>query len=307
MKKGMTLVEILVALIILVFVLGAIYTILNMQTVRATQVEKTSVLQTDAQVALSLLKWDLAMAGIAFPKSDNAVLSSNGGTNACDAITLRGAMLGFESGRKQWSWLIDEVSNSQTILVRAWDDTLFNFRVGDTLVIIDRDRNIMRPPGYAVVQGAAPDTFVDPHGTSVPGQKLSLNKHVSAIAGLVVIGVDRYAYDTGVSLNLAGNQLMRGNEIMLDNVEDIQFAYGIDNDNDNIIETWTDDCPAFATANRKWAIRYTMVLTSDIMRGYTYPDDTVGIEDHHYTLTDEQKRRKRTILSGVISPPNLQP
>lgn len=307
MKKGMTLVEMLVALIILVFVLGAIYTILNMQTVRATQVEKTSVLQTDAQVALSLLKWDLAMAGIAFPKSDNAVQSSNGGANACDGITVHGAMLGFESGRMQWSWLIDAVSNSQTILVRAWEDTLFNFRVGDTVVVIDRDRNIMYPPGYAVVQGTAPDTFVDPHGNPFPGQSLTLDKHVSAIAGLVVIGVDQLAYNTGIALNLAGNQLMRGNEIMLDNVEDIQFAYGIDNDNDNIIETWTDDCPAFATANRRWAIRYTMVLTSDIVRGYTYPDDTVGVEDHNYTLTDEQKRRKRTILSGIISPPNLQP
>jgi len=307
MKKGMTLVEILVALIILVFVLGAIYTILNMQTVRATQVEKTSVLQTDAQVALSLLKWDLAMAGIAFPKSDIAVQSSNGGQNACDGITVRGAMLGFESGRMQWSWLIDQVSNSQTILVRAWEDTLFNFRVGDTVVVLDRDRNIMYPPGYAVVQATAPDTFTDPHGTPFPGQSLTLDKHVSAIAGLVVIGVDKLTYDPGISLNLAGNQLMRGNEIMLDNVEDIQFAYGIDNDNDNIIETWTDDCPAFASANRKWAIRYTMVLTSDIVRGYTFPDDTVAVEDHHYTLTDEQKRRKRTILSGVIAPPNLQP
>ncbi len=307
MKKGMTLVEMLVALTILVFVLGAIYTILNMQTVRAAQVEKTSVLQTDAQVALSLLKWDLAMAGLAFPKSDNAVQSSNGGQNACDAITVRGVMLGFESGRMQWSWLLDAVSNTQTILVRAWEDTLFNFRAGDTVVVIDRDRNIMYPPGYAVVQGTAADTFIDPHGTPFPGQALTLDKHVSAIAGLVVIGVDKLAYDPGISLNLAGTQLMRGNEIMLDNVEDIQFAYGIDNDNDNIIETWTDDCPAFATANRKWAIRYTMVLTSDMIRGYTYPEDTVGVEDHSYTLTDEQKRRKRTILSGIISPPNLQP
>jgi prepilin-type N-terminal cleavage/methylation domain-containing protein len=307
MKKGMTLVEILVALIILVFVLGAIYTILNMQTVRATQVEKTSILQTDAQVALSLLKWDLAMAGIAFPKEDYAVLSSNGGSTASDGITVRGAMLGFESGRKQWSWLLEDVSSSQIILVRAWDDTLYNFRPGDTLVVIDRNRRLMYPPGRAVVQATASDTFYDPHGNPFPGQALTLDKHVSAIAGLVVIGIDKNAYDPGVTLNITNSQLMRGNEIMLDNVEDIQFAYGIDNDNDNIIETWTDDVPAFASANRRWAIRYTMVLTSDIVRGYTYPDDTVAVEDHSYTLTDEQKRRKRTILSGIISPPNLQP
>lgn len=307
MKKGMTLVEILVALIVLVFVLGAIYTILNMQTVRATQVEKTSVLQTDAQVALSLLKWDLAMAGLAFPKADTAVGSTNGGGNASDAINVRGVMLGFESGRLQWSWLLDAVSSSPSILVRAWDDTLFNFRVGDTVVVIDRDRQIMDPPGYAVVQSVGSDTFYDPHGNPFPGQALTLNKNVSAIAGLVVIGIEPQAYTPGISLNVVNNQLMRGSEIMLDNVEDLQFAYGVDNDGDDIIETWTDDCPSFAATNRRWAIRYSMVLTSDIVRGYTYPEDTVAVEDHHYTLTDEQKRRKRTILSGIISPPNLQP
>ena len=97
MKKGMTLVEVLVSLLILSFILAAIFTILNLQTIRSIQVQKTSILQTDAQVALTLMKWDLAAAGLAYPKQDDAVQSQNNvGPNGSDAISIRAVGLGFE-------------------------------------------------------------------------------------------------------------------------------------------------------------------------------------------------------------------
>ncbi len=309
MKKGMTLVEILVSLVILAFVLGAIYTILNLQTIRSIQVQKTSILQTDAQVALTLLKWDLATAGLAYPKQDDAVQSSNGGPNNTDAITLRAVGLGFESGQCKWSWLMEEVRNSSVVLVRGWtdEDTILHFHIGDNVVLVDRDRKIMDPPGTMSIQASSPDTFIDPFGVGFPVQRLTLSSPVNAVRGLVLIGIDPPIYNPGITFTVSNGQLIRGNDVMLDNVEDLQFAYGIDNDNDNIIETWTDNVPQFATQGRKWAIRYTMVVTSPGISGYTYPDNTITIEDHTYTLTQAQKRQKRAILSGIIAPQNLQP
>lgn len=305
-KKGMTLIEILVSLVILTFTLGAIFTILNLQTVKSTQVQKTSILQTDAQVALTLLKWDFASAGLAFPKVDSAVISLNGGLAGTDAISLKAVGLGFESGRIKWSWLLEE-ANSTIIKVRSWADTLLNFEAGDTIVVLEVNRTTLKPPGDCVISSVDTFTFYDNWGNPVTASRLTLDKPVAAIAGLVVIGKHSKIYSPGITISVSNKKLVRGSDTLLDNVEELQFSYGIDNDGDGVIETWTDNIPQFATLERKWGIRYTLVVTSRPMGGYTYPRDSIYIEDHVYVLTAADKRMKRAIFTGVISPPNLQP
>lgn len=307
MKKGMTLVETLVSLVILSLLLGAIFTILNLQSVRSSHVQKTSVLQTDAQVALTLLKWDLASSGLAFPKVDTAVRSLDGGLMGTDAISIKAVGLGFESSAVKWSWLLDRAHTTDLFYwVRGFEDTTFNFKEGDTVVCLDNDRKIMIPPGeLTIIAPVVIDTFYDPKGNPVLGQQLTFDKKLSAIAGLVIIRKFFSLYNPGITLSINdSNQLVRGSDILLDNVEDLQFAYGIDNDGDNIIETWTDVIPQFATLGRKWAIRYTLVVTSRPMRDYTYIHNSLVIENHTYI---PDKTRRRAILSGIIAPQNLQP
>lgn len=305
-RSGMTIVEILISVVLLTMMVGATYTILNIQRTKSIQVQKTSVLQTDAQVVLSLMKFDLLAAGLAYPKVDTSVISLNdSGPNSEDAIRLKAVGLGFESGRIKWSWLL-EAADANIVTVRGFDDSLFNFSVDDTVVALDANRKILDPPGEIVLVNVQPDTFVGDLGP-VLAQVLTLNKTLKAIAGLTIIGKFSTIYYPGLKLEVSNNQLVRGPDILLDNVEDLQFAYGIDRDGDGVIETWTNDIPEFATLNRKWAIRYTLVVTSRPIGGYTYPDDAITIEDHTYTLTADQKRQKRAILTGIIAPPNLQP
>lgn len=308
MKKGMTLVEILVSLLILSFILAAIFTILNLQTVRSIQVQKTAILQTDAQVALTLLKWDLAATGLAYPKQDDAVQSLPGtGFNNSDAINLRAVGLGFESANIKWSWLLAK-SSTDIMQVRRHADADMNFAVGETLVVLDANRKIMNPPGDVVVEGTANFVFVDQWGNAIPGLLVDVDNPVGAIAGLVVIRKYDAIYNPGVTISLNANgQLMRGNDVLLENVEDLQFAYGIDSDGDGVIDSWSPNVPTFATQGRKWAIRYSMVVASRTMGGYEYPIDPINIEDNSYALTTSQKMRKRAILTGIIAPPNLQP
>lgn len=308
MKKGMTLVEILVSLLILSFILAAIFTILNLQTIKSIQVQKTAILQTDAQVALTLLKWDLGAAGLAYPKQDDAVQSFPGtGFNNSDAINLRAVGLGFESAKIKWSWLLAK-SNTDIIQVRRHADADMNFEIGEILVVLDVNREIMNPPGDIVVEGTVNFVFVDQWGNLIPGLLVDVDNPVGAIAGLVVIRKYAAIYDPGVMISLNANgQLMRGSDVLLENVEDLQFAYGIDSDGDGVIESWFNNVPQFATAGQKWAIRYSMVVTSRPMGGYEYAIDPINIEDNSYALNTLQKKRKRAILTGIIAPPNLQP
>jgi prepilin-type N-terminal cleavage/methylation domain-containing protein len=312
-RRGMTLVEILVSLVILSLLLGAVFSILNMQTVRSIQTQRTSVLQTDAQIALTLLKWDLATSGLGYPKINSAVQDGDAtGWNGTDMISMRAVGLGFEAADIKWSWLLDKADADDTIMVRGWPAPYqhLNFNVGEEVIVLNKDRYMIVPPGSLTIQNIVyDDTFWDIHGNPVLAQRITLNNPLSAIAGLVVINRYEPIYNQGITYQVNNNkQLVRGSDILLDNVEELQLAYGIDNDGDDIIETWTNNLPAFGTLDRKWAIRYTMVVTSRPMGGYTYPHNNLNIENHTYNITTRtDKSMKRAILSGVISPANLQP
>jgi len=304
-KRGITLIELLVSLVILTFFLSAIYTLLNLQQSKATQVHKTSILQTDAQVALTLLKWDLLLAGLAYPKINNAVESENGGTSSSDVIDLKAVALGFESGDIKWSWLLEKTDLSNTIKIVRCLDTLHTFQVSDTIVILGTNREIINP-GNLIITDIDTITHYDIYGNPVSALAVKLDKAVSAIAGLVVIGYVPAIYN-GMRIEVVNNKLVRGSDTLLANVEDLQFAYGIDTNGDDVIDSYFDDAPHFASLGSKWVIRYTLVVASRPIGGYTYPVDTITIEDHTYGLNSIQKRQQRVILSGIIAPPNLQP
>lgn len=305
--RGMTMVELLVSLVILMVVLGAVYSILNLQQRKSNQVTRSTVLQIDAQVAFTLLKWDLLLAGLGYPfENDDAVLLTNSGSN----IGLHATGLGFEMNRAQWSYLLDDAAGTD-LSVREWRDTLANFAVGDTIMIISE----LRSPVYRDLIITAIDTFTyyDPiWNQPVDANHVQVDRPVNARGGLIVIRRHDETYNLGLTYSLAGDTLMRGNEALLTGVEALQFRYGIDTDGDGIIDDWRDsNNPLFNTNYAAtWAVRFTMVVASAGMTGYEYPYDSVTIEDnppYSYALNADQKRRKRAILSSIVYPPNLQP
>jgi prepilin-type N-terminal cleavage/methylation domain-containing protein len=306
-RHGMTMVELLVSLVILMVVLGAVYSILNLQQRKSTQVTRTTVLQTDAQVAFTLVKWDLLLAGLGYPfQNQDAVQISNNGAD----LTLRATGLGFEMSRTQWSYLLDDVAGTD-LSVRQWDDSLANFAVGDTIMIVSEVRN----PVYRdlIVTGIDTFTYFDPiWNLQTKANRLQVDMPVSARGGLLVLRRNAATYNVGLTYRLAGDTLMRGNEVLLTGVEAMQFRYGIDTDGDEIIDLWQDsnNPPFNPNYGSKWAVRFTMVVASEGMAGYEYPDDSVTIDSnppYTYPLNPGQKRRKRAILSSIVYPQNLQP
>ena len=306
--RGMTLVELMVSLVILMIVLGAVYSILNLQQTKAVQVTRTTVLQTDAQVAFTLLKWDMLLAGLGYPYElqDALQLSNYGGD-----ITLKAVGLGFEMSRTQWSYLVDEVSGS-SLPVRRWADEHANFQAGDTIMVM----NEVRKPIHEnlVITGVDTFTFYDPvWNNPIPALWLDISGTISARPGLLVLRRNAETYYGGLTYTLSNDTLMRGTEALLTNVEEIQFRYGLDTDNDGIIDTWTDtnNPPLNPNYGHKWAVRFTVVVGSDVIAGYQAVEDSILIETdpvpYYLVLTPDMKRRKRAVLSSVIFPQNLQP
>jgi len=308
----MTLIEIMVSLVILMIVLGAIYSILTIQQQRATVVSETSVLQADAQVAYTLFKWDLMLSGLGHPKN-NAVLTcfNNTGYLGSDGLNLRGVSFGFEMNQTRWGYLLEGAGGTQLIVSRFKDTTTW-FHQSDHIVILSDSREILDPPGDVVVSSVDTFTYYDENGNPKPAQRLTIGTPAFTKNVQVVVTYNNPdIYNTGILYQVVNGVLERGTEDLLDNVENIQFAYGLDTDEDTVIDTWTNIIPDSLLRptpyDRRWALRYTMVVTSRAIPNYTYPDANITLEDNTYALTQEMRRRKRTFFSGILYPQNLEP
>ncbi|MEO0190867.1 MAG: prepilin-type N-terminal cleavage/methylation domain-containing protein [candidate division WOR-3 bacterium] len=312
MRKGMTLIEIMVSLVILMIVLGAIYSILTLQQERASVVSETSVLQTDAQVAYTLFKWDLMLSGLCHPKN-NLVLTSfnNTGYLGSDAINLRGVSFGFEMNQTRWGYMLEEGNGTQLVISRFPDTTTY-FKPGDQIIVLSDNREIIDPPGVVTVTQVDTFTYYDENGNPKPAQRVTVNLPVYTKNVQVVTTYNNPdIYNTGILYQVVNGRLQRGTEILLDNVENIQFAYGLDTDEDTIIDAWFNTIPDSLLRprpyDRRWALRYTMVVASRPISNYKYPYTSVTVEDNTYMLTEQMRTRKRTMLSGILYPQNLEP
>jgi prepilin-type N-terminal cleavage/methylation domain-containing protein len=311
MKRGMTLVEMLVALTIMMIVLGAIYSVLNIQQTKSLNVQETSVLQTDAQVALTLLRWDLFMAGYGITRYAPSIASTNN-TDAADEITLRAVGLGFEADYTDWAPVIERVSASNEILVFRFNDSTPTFGVGDTIIVVDQEKRLL--DSNCVIEEIVPIQ----HSVAeyiLDGFKLRIDRAISVDKGSLVFRPDKTTYGNGIDYRLVNNTLMRGNQVFLENVEDIQFAYGVDLNDDGTFEDaeWFNQLssvPGYSPRmlyEHRTAIRSGFIMLSErSLRDYTYSADACTLEDHIYALSAPDKKYKRNFVSAITWPRNLQ-
>jgi len=309
-SRGLTLIELMISILMLSLILIAIYSIMIAQQTRSEQVSRTTVMQTDAQVAMTLLKWDLMMSGLGYPFNDPAVLTGINSNVAPDEVTIRSVGLGFEIGKVHWSYVLTLIpSGSTTVEVRRWDDPKIDFAPGDVIAIINQNRNPIQV--NLTVQTVTPFNYTFPSGEIVPANHVTFSQPFAkdVADALCMFSWNPNTYFQGIRFNVANNQLIRNGEALLDNVEDFQIAYGLDQNNDGVIELWQNTIPANPSFLRKWALRFTMVVTSRGMPGYLWTGGNILVEDHNYDPLAQVNgiRKKRTFMSTVVYPQNLQP
>lgn len=317
-SKGLTLVELLVSIVILTIVLTAVYTIMIAQQNRSMQVSRTTVMQTDAQVAMTLLKWDLMLSGLGYPYMDPMVITNvDGGGGGSDQITIRSVGLGFESGQMHWNYILTfSPSGSTSIDVRRWDDPMYDIAINDAVIVLNQDRAAEYT--NLIVQNVVPFNYTMPNGQIVPANHIVFGAAFPEDLnfGLCLFTYSPDQYNPGIQYSLVNNRLLRqvGNnppEVLLDNVEDFQLAYDIDQNQDGVLDgNWINGTiPSNPMFTRLWAIRYTMVIASQGMPGYQWPGGNITVENHTYDPLAQPNglRRKRTFMSTVVFPHNLEP
>jgi prepilin-type N-terminal cleavage/methylation domain-containing protein len=313
--KGFTLIELIVSLVIFGFVMAAVLSVFIAQQQKTHQVREVSSLQIDAQIAFEVIKRDLAMAGFGLPGIQAPIRDSNGGSSASDEITVYGITLGMELDRLNYNVVLDDIAGSDEVIINYWTrgvDKEKNISPGDIVIAVSSRREpINIPPGTVVL-----DTFHNMNGEFVA----KLSNAVNLSSGSIIYGVRNTSiYTGGVNYSLGADRILRRNgDIFLENVEDIQFAYGIDgapasgNDPDGIIDP-TEWYNSISDAGlqpidlygRTFAIRVTLIVRSKGIPGFSYETNTITVEDRIINLSPADRRFDRIILQGVVYPSNI--
>lgn len=311
--RGMTLIELMVSLVILMIVLGAIYSILTMQQTKAINVQTTSILQTDAQAALTILRWDLFMAGYGMGQNDQVFFPRNY-SNTRDSLGMRSMAFSFEASRANWSPVLDVAMSTDRIKVYRHEDSVSNFSIGNKIGIVSNKKSLLDTG--LIIQNV--DTISYGAGAeTIPALELRLNRPTNAGQGSICIAYDPNSYFNGIAYYINNQrQLMRGTEVFLENVEDIQFRYGVDENDNGVIDSltnyneWHHDLSNFSQMDllrHLFVIRVTFVVLSERgLTDYRYPEASITIEDHTYPLNDIQRRFKRAIVQTIAWPRNYR-
>jgi prepilin-type N-terminal cleavage/methylation domain-containing protein len=310
-KNGMTLIEIMVSLVILLIILGSVYSLLNMQQTKATNVQQTSILQTDAQVAGTIFRWDIFMAGYGLSMDDNSIIPANSAVQP-DQITLRGMGLSFESHQVDWTPVVEIAQATNDLKVYRFNDSTPDYSVGDNVLIVDQEKKIIE----ANLTILDIDTLMHhPSPTdSFPALNLHLSRAVSASMGCLVFRPNPASLN-GITYTLVNGRLMRGNEVFLENVEDVQFAYAVDLNNNGVFDAteWYNDLNAVPGYNpkllyqHKSAVRTTIVAhTEKALTDFNAKLANITVEDHTYPLSPTDQKRKREFVNAISWPRNLQ-
>ncbi len=311
MKRGFTLIELLVSMLIFSIVMTAVIAVFVTQHRKTIQVQNVSSLQTDAQVAFEVLKWDLMMAGFGLSPTNNIINAVDGGPNNPDEITIFGLALGYELATARFNIAINTQPVPANIITsNFWfgRDTVRNIKKGQYVYGINPESREL----VSSLQGVRVDSVVyNPDSTLT----LVLANNVSYLRGTILVGVNNpVLLNTGVRYFLDANGVLwRNNVPFLENVEDIQLAYGIDGlngtpDGEVDVNEWVNDLNGVSNNlifENKFAIRVTLIIRTRGIPGFDYGRNQIQSENRVINLTAFERRFDRIILQGVVFPRNL--
>jgi len=307
-RKGMTLVELLVALSIFAILSLAVLDVFTRQLRTSVRQRGISKLQTDFQSALSLLRWDILMAGYGIPSSQNPLNGTNGNP---DTLYLRSVDPPV-GGTGKWTFTLTSNSGaggSKIIVVRRWNDARVDIGVGDVITAMpDTKTPIANFP--AQVTALQNQVYIGPSGDTVPATVLTLNKTVSVGKGIFVFVLPQNQNDMNINYRLQNGQLLRNGLPVVGNVEDFEVAYWYDKNENYQVDAgeWRWDISALSPIEREKIrlVKASMVVLGERDMNYTYPDQNIKVEDHQYTLSQEDRHYRRRIYTITTKVRNVR-
>ena len=316
-QSGYTLVEIMVAMVITLIVMGGVYNTLTTETVNTEKEQMRIDMQMNARVILDRIARDIRAAGFKGCGGTLAAntLSNNGATDVLQTYTTTGttATLPILTKMKNAAgiqylgmpfayvdndsvgtniyrdgtdvltlrYLSEEMSVSTDIMTVPTDNlnlTNKSFNQGDILLVSDCEH-------YSIFQKTTSNnTYSLKHEATGLNSTNNLSHAYDTTAKVYKLKINTYFIDN-TTLELSVNAK---NFDIADNVEDLQFQYLYDTDGDNDLsdENWADTVTTGDTSD-VGAIRIFILFRSDfVATGYTNTETYDYPNSPYYSATN---------------------
>ena len=316
-QRGMTLIELLIAMTILAILSAAITGVLISQIRTSTSIQGQAIVTSDVNIALTMMQNDLAHAGLgmSIPNTgignpDSFGVRTVGTANGTDQVTTWGTNTGSGTGRWNLVLSYSEGNEVDSLVCRRWtgSDSLRNCKVNDTLHMIDGAKNFVGINSIKSITSQSGDTIIFKLNRAMLIPKGAVMTQVNTTtSGTVIVGQVTYSMDA------ANRQLLRNGIPFLSNVEGMMVRWMWDNDGNGTIDSVSEASSASLTAvidpqytRRPLVIGVTLITSSPTVSPAVV-DSRAGVSVWGGTvpLTAQMQRRYRNTYTIYVRPRNI--
>ncbi len=310
-NKGFSLVELLIVIGVSSILLASLASIFVSQSKTYSKFSDIGEVQQAAKAVLDYMAREIRMAGAGLIDKDykfkggissrgfHHVSSINSSTGS-DAIRIRGNFQGVYGIYSSSVGPNDVGDESMKVVYRE----RAKFSVGNYITINDRDNSEIRK----VTQVSSDKTTV----SFANGDGLDYSHKV----GTIFNGIQELRYYVDSQGTLRRNNFeANGNQPILENVESLQFQYGMDINNDGIVDGWANYIgETINVAGVDYVTDITMLRQINIwllVRGSVLDENindtkTYVMGDRSYQPPDNLKRYRRLLLNTSVALRNLR-
>ncbi len=219
-KDGFTLVEMLVAIAIMGIAFAGISITFQSQTRSFSMQEQVSSMQIGGALALSRMAQEIRMSGYGLPAGVAAVsTATDGASGASDSITIvtnlsASSFTSQAIGAGATDIFLDDVSSYSGL------------STGTALIILDPQRALITTGNFASTDAGNSKIILQTGVTTTIPQ----GGYVGVTAGNISYSID--------TTDPAHPFLSRNGEVLSEDVEDLQIAYGEDDNLDGQVDAW---------------------------------------------------------------------
>lgn len=339
-QKGITLVELLIALTIFSVVMAGAYSLYTNQVTHSTREYKLAEHEMEFGIAKNILERDIMLAGYgiadnygSLPYDPLPITASDASSQTTfDSISLRGTAVGIFSRTSQgWSYITD---NGPPVTFQTWSDSRENITAGDKVIYMHpATRELLTDGATAIFTFPASPSGTE-KGTLVYGIHSDSAAFPYITAEYVIGGTPPPVCASGAKNLLRAESrnndppLPGNREPILNCVLDFQVAFGLDSgfEEDGLIDLWDNggtQAAAYDSRTLKKRLKqvriYVLVQAGNREPHYTYsnPDNpanpnTVRVGEsalgtgRDVILTPEQRRYRWKVVAVNVTPRNLR-
>jgi prepilin-type N-terminal cleavage/methylation domain-containing protein len=315
-QAGFTLAEMLVAITVLGLLSGAIAAVMVAQLRSASSQQGMATVQSDVNLAMTIIRWDLAQAGLGRPSYVDTVIQSTAPVGLGDNIRVVGTTTASTQADR-WSVVLPgggTLLGANEVMARRWTgaEAERNFRVGDSVLAISSLKQML---GKTKITNIIIDSSAGHENEMI----LRFSNNIGMLPGSVLFSIGTQGGQAGLgevanyTYNPATRTLLRNGLPLLENVEQFQVRYFMDQNNDRILDSTSEFQDVFFTTvdPARWnftpfLIGVTLVTSTPFQESRVVDNRaTVDIWDSSYPLNPMMQRRYRNIHTMLVRPRNV--